>query len=123
MPLFRSVPDAPVRIAFNDTTLVAANSDAPRATILTVPEGRRFTVFGIGTDQDAAAVDLIAFKVTGTENPQIVDMPSNRLSTDQRVAEVWEALEEGQQLVVGLRNGTGAGITPQLVVHYIDEPR
>lgn len=122
MPLYRTVPDKPVRIAFNDVTLVAANSDTPRATMLTVPEGRKFTVFGIGTDQNAAAVDLIAFKVRGTDNPQIVDIPSNRLSTDQRVVELWEELEKGEQLVVGIRNGTGAGITPQLVVHYIDEP-
>lgn len=121
MPLQRQVPDKPIRIGFNDVTLVGANSDAPRATAFTVPKGRKFTLYAIGTDQNAAAVDLIAFKVTGPQSIQLVDLPTNRLPTDERIVPLWEAFAEGDALTVGIRNGTGAGITPQLTWLYADE--
>lgn len=122
MPLNRMLPDKPLRIAQNKTTTVGANSDAPKATIFTVPTGRKFTVYAIGTDQNVALVDLLAAHIVGTQAVQLIDMPSQRLSTDERVCDMFEQFAVGESLVVGLRNGTGAGITPQLIVYYTDEP-
>jgi hypothetical protein len=122
MPLNRFFPDKPLRIAQNKTTLVGANSDAPKATIFTVPKSRKFTVLGIGTDQNAASVDLLASHIVGGQAVQLIDLATQRLPTDERVAPLFEVCAEGESLFVGLRNGTGAGITPQLYVYYIDEP-
>ena len=122
MPLNRMMPDKPLRIAQNNTTTVNANSDSPRAQIFTVPKGRKFTVYAIGTDQNAANVRLQAFHIQGTQAVQLVDIPTQRLSTDERVVPAWEVFAEGESLTVGLLNGTGAGITPQLYVYYTDEP-
>jgi hypothetical protein len=122
MSLFRMLADKPLRVAQNKTTTVAANSDAPKATIFTVPTGRKFTVYGIGTDQNTALVDLLAAHIVGSQAVQLVDMPSQRLSTDDRTVPQFEVFNVGESLVVGLRNGTGAGITPQLIVYYTDEP-
>lgn len=122
MPLNRNMPDKPTRIAQNKVTLVAANSDAPKATIFTVPNGRKFTVIAVGTDQNAANVDLLAAHIQGTSSVQLIDLPTQRLSTDERIALISETFLVGESLVVGLRNGTGAGITPQLYAYYTDEP-
>jgi len=121
MPLNRMMPDKPTRIAQNSTTTVAANSDAPKATLFTVPVGRKFTVYALGTDQNAANVSLLAAHIVGTQAVQLVDLPTQRLSTDERVVPMYEVFGVGESLVMGLRNGTGAGITPQLYVYYTDE--
>jgi|SRR5882672_12195201 len=121
MPLNRWVPDKPFRIAQNNVTLVAANSDAPRATIWTVPKNRKFTLYGVGTDQNAASVRLQAFHIAGGQSVQLIDIPTQRLPTDERMVPMFETFAEGETLTVGLLNGTGAGITPQLYVYYTDE--
>ena len=121
MPLNRFMPDKPTRVAQNSSTTVAANSDAPKATIFTVPTNRKFTVYAVGTDQNAANVSLLAAHIIGTQAVQLIDMPTQRLSTDERVVPLYEVFGVGESLVVGLRNGTGAGITPQLYVYYSDE--
>jgi hypothetical protein len=121
LPLNRFAPDKPLRIAQNSTTTVNANSDSPRATIFTVPVGRKFTVYAIGTDQNAASVRLQAFHIQGGQSVQLIDIPSQRLSTDERLVPMFEVFGAGESLTVGLNNGTGAGITPQLVVWYTDE--
>ena len=122
MPLNRFSPDKPLRVTQNSTTTVNANSDSPRATIFTVPKGRKFTVYAVGTDQNAASVNLQAFHIIGTQSVQLLDIPTQRLSTDERLVPQYEVFAEGETLTVGLKNGTGAGITPQLVVWYSDEP-
>jgi hypothetical protein len=122
MPLNRFMPDKPLRIAQNNTTTVNANSDSPRATMWTVPKGRKFTLYGVGTDQNAANVRLQAFHIAGGQSVQLCDMPTQRLPTDERVIPQFETFAEGEALTVGLLNGTGAGITPQLYVYYSDEP-
>lgn len=122
MPLNRFMPDKPLRVAQNSVTTVNANSDSPRAQIFTVPNGRKFTVYGIGTDQNAASVRLQAFHILGTQAVQLIDIPTQRLPTDERVEMMYEQFAAGESLTVGLLNGTGAGITPQLVVWYTDEP-
>lgn len=122
MPLNRFAPDKPLRVTQNSTTLVNANSDSPRATIFTVPKGRKFTLYAVGTDQNAASVNLQAFHIVGTQSVQLVDIPTQRLSTDERLVPQFEPFAEGETLTLGLKNGTGAGITPQLVAWYTDEP-
>lgn len=121
MPLNRFAPDKPLRIAQNKVTVVPANSDSPRATMFTVPTGRKFTVFAVGTDQNAASVDFIAFHIVGTQAVQLVDIPSQRLSTDERLVPQYEVFNVGESLTMGIRNGTGGSLTPQLVVWYSDE--
>jgi hypothetical protein len=121
MPLNRWMPDKPLRVAQNKTTTVGANSDAPKATLFTVPTGRKFTLYGVGTDQNAASVDLLAAHIVGTQAVFLIDMPTQRLSTDERVVPQYEVFNVGESLVIGLRNGTGAGITPQLYAYYTDE--
>lgn len=121
MPINRFAPDKPLRIAQNSTTTVNANSDSPRAPIFTVPKGRKFTVYGVGTDQNAASVRLQAFHIVGTQAVQLIDIPTQRLPTDERAVPQYEVFGEGESLTVGLLNGTGAGITPQLYVYYTDE--
>jgi hypothetical protein len=115
------MPDKPTRVAQNSTTTVNANSDAPKATIFTVPVGRKFTVLAVGADQNAANVSLLAAHIIGGQAVQLIDVPTQRLSTDERVVPLYEVFAPGESLVVGLRNGTGAGITPQLYVYYTDE--
>lgn len=122
MPLNLQVPPKPVRVGFNNTTLVGANSDAPRAVAFTVPSARKFTLYGVGTDQNSASVDLIAFHITGPQSLQLIDLVTQRLSTDERVVPQWEEFKAGDTLTVGIRNRTGAGITPQLYWYYSDEP-
>jgi hypothetical protein len=115
-------PGKPLRWAQNNVTLVGANSDSPRATIFTVPVGRRFVVYAVGTDQSSATVDLIAFHILGTQAVQLSDRQSNTLPTDERIVPMWEVFNVGESLTIGLRNRTGAGITPDLFVAYSDEP-
>ncbi len=117
-----SVPQKPVRVAQNSTNTTNANSDAPRVTIFTVPTGRKYTLIGVGTDQNAASVRLISFHIQGTQAVQLTDIPTQRLATDERAVPLWEVFLVGESLTMGLNNGTGAGITPQLVAWYIDEP-
>src|SRR5947208_1384031 len=108
MPLNRTMPDKPTRVAQNKTTTVAANSDAPKAVLFTVPTGRKFTLYAVGTDQNAANVDLLAAHIVGSAAVQLIDMPTQRLSTDERIALQFEVFGVGESLVIGLRNGTGA---------------
>ncbi len=122
MPINRFFPDKPIRVAQNLTTLVGANSDAPKATIFTVPVGRKFTVLAVGTDQNSASVDLLAAHIIGGQAVQMIDLVSQRIATDERVVPQFEQFATGESLVVGNRNRTGAGITPQLYVFYTDEP-
>lgn len=121
MPLNRMMPDKALRVAQNLTTTVGANSDAPKATLFTVPTGRKFTVYGIGTDQNSASVDLLAAHIVGTQAVQLIDLVSQRIPTDERVIAQFETFAVGESLVVGVRNRTGAGVTPQLYVYYTDE--
>src|SRR6266704_3012638 len=61
-------PVKALRVAQNNVTLVGANSDAPRALVFTVPIARKFTLFGVGTDQTSASIDtpaLMAFSSDG----------------------------------------------------------
>lgn len=120
--ILKILPDKPTRVAQNNATLVGANSDSPRATIWTVPIGRKFTVYGVGTDQNSATVDLIAFHILGQQSTQLIDRQTNTLPTDERVNPLYEEFKTGESLTVGLRNRTGAGITPDLFVFYSDEP-
>lgn len=120
MPLNRMMPDNPTRIAQNATTTVGANSDAPKVTAFTVPIGRKFTLYGIGTDQNSASIDLLAAHIVGGQAVQLIDKCTQRLSTDQRIEPQFEVFAAGESLVVGLRNRTGAGVTPQLEWYYTD---
>jgi hypothetical protein len=122
MPLNRMMPDKPLRVAQIKNNTVNANSDAPRATMFTVPVGRKFTVYALETDQSAANVDLIAFHIIGQNAVQLADFPTQRFSTDERVLPQFEPFSTGESLTMGLRNGTGGNLTPQLVVYYTDEP-
>lgn len=121
MPLNRMMPDKATRVAQNSATTVAANSDAPKAMIFTVPINRKFTLYAVGCDQNAANVSLLAAHIIGSQAVQLIDIPTQRLSTDERIVSLYEVFNAGESLVVGLRNGTGAGITPQLYVYYTDE--
>jgi hypothetical protein len=85
MPLNRMMPDKPLRIVQIKNNLVGANSDAPRATMFTVPVGRKFTLYAIETDQNAATLTSLRFTSSGSNAVQLVDMPTQRLSTDERV--------------------------------------
>lgn len=114
-------PAKAVRWAQNSSTTVNANSDSPKATLFTVPTGRKFTVIGVGTDQNVASVSLLAQHIIGQQAVSIVDIPSQRLSTDDRMLPLYEVFNVGESLTLGLRNSTGAGITPQLTVCYLDE--
>ncbi len=122
MPLFRSLPDKPIRVAQNNTTLVGANSDSPRATLFTVPVGRKFVLYAVGTDQTSATVDLIAFHIIGTQSVQLIDRQTNTLPTDERLVGQYEEFKTGESLTFGIRNRTGAGITPALYAFFSDEP-
>lgn len=122
MPLFQALPQKAIRIAQNSLTVVGANSDAPKAAMFTVPQGRKFTVLGVGCDQNVATVDLLATHVAGAQSLFVIDMPTERLPTDERIAPIYEVCNAGDSFNVGLRNGTAAPITPQLTVIYTDEP-
>jgi hypothetical protein len=122
MPINKWLPDKPLRVAQNNVTLVGANSDSPRATIWTVPLGRKFTLYAVGTDQASASVDLLAFHITGPQSVQLLDRQTNTLPTDERLVPMFEEFKAGDSLTVGIRNRTGAGITPNLYVFYSDEP-
>lgn len=121
MPVNRMMPDKATRIASNLTTLVGANSDAPKATAFTVPTGRRFTLYAVGTDQNSASIDLLAAHIVGSQAVQLVDLVTQRLPTDERVVPQFEVFNVGESLVIGIRNRTGAGVTPQLEWYYTDE--
>jgi hypothetical protein len=116
------LPSKPLRAAQNNVTLVGANSDAPRALIFTVPIKRKFTLLGVGTDQSSATVDLIAFHIIGTQSVQLVDRQCNTLPVDEKTVPQYEVFSEGESMTLGIRNRTGAGITPDLYVFYTDEP-
>ncbi len=122
MPLYNPLPQKPLRWAQNNTTTVGANSDSPKATLFTVPTGRRFTVYAVGTDQNSATVDLLSAHIVGTQAVQLIDRTSARIPTDERVVPLWETFNVGESLVIGIRNRTAAAITPQLEVLYADEP-
>lgn len=116
------VPQKPIRIAQNQATTVGANSDSPKALMFTVPIARKYTVFGLATDQTVANVDFIAFHIIGTQAVALCDIPCSRLPNDEKVIMVFETFAAGESLTMGLRNKTAAAITPQLVMYYIDEP-
>lgn len=117
-----ALPGKPLRIAQNNVTLVGANSDSPRALFFTVPVARKFTLLGIGTDQNSASIDLTAFHVIGTQSVQLSDRQTNTLPTDERTEPMDEVFNVGESLTVGIRNRTGAGVTPNLYIFYTDEP-
>jgi hypothetical protein len=121
MPLNMIVPTKPVRIAQNQVTTVGANSDSPKALMFTVPIARKYTVFGLATDQTAASVDFIAFHIIGTQAVALCDIPCTRMPTDEHVVMVFETFAAGESLTMGIRNKTAAAITPQLIMYYIDE--
>jgi hypothetical protein len=121
MPLNMMVPQKAIRIAQNQVTTVGANSDSPKALMFTVPQGRKYTVFGLATDQTAANIDLIAFHIVGTQAVALVDIPAVRLPKDEQVVMIYELFAAGESLTLGIRNKTAAGITPQLVMYYTDE--
>ncbi len=116
------LPGKPTRLAQNNVTLVGANSDAPRALFFTVPIKRKFTLLGIGTDQSSASIDLIAFHIIGTLSVQLCDRQCNTLPVDEKTVPQYELFGEGESLTVGIRNRTGAGVTPDLYIFYTDEP-
>ena len=116
------VPPKALRIAQNNVTVVGANSDSPRATIWTVPVGRKFTMVGLGTDQSSASIDLLAFHVIGSQAVQLCDRQCNTLPTDEKTVPMNEIFGVGESLTVGIRNRTGGGVTPDLYVFYTDEP-
>ncbi len=122
MPLFRQVPPANLRVAKNNSTQVGANSDAPKAVLFTVPTNRKYHVYAVGCDQNGTGVDFLAVHVAGSVAAMIVDIPSQRLPTDERIVLLAEDFNEGESLLLGLRNGTGLAITPQLVAFYADQP-
>lgn len=122
MPLNMMVPQKPVRIAQNQATTVGANSDSPKALMFTVPIARKYTVFGLATDQTAASIDFIAFHIVGTQAVALVDIPCTRLPTDEHVVMVFETFNAGESLTMGIRNKTAGALTPQLIMYYIDEP-
>jgi hypothetical protein len=122
MPLNMMVPQKPVRIAQNQVTTVAANSDSPKALMFTVPQGRKYTVFGLATDQTAASVDFIAFHIIGTQAVALCDIPATRMPTDEHAVLIFETFGAGESLTMGIRNKTASAITPQLIMYYIDEP-
>ncbi len=115
-------PGKPLRVAQNNVNLVGANSDSPRAVIFTVPVLRKFTVYGIGTDQNAANIDLLAFHIISTQSVQLCDRQTNTLPTDERTVPLDEIFAAGETLTLGIRNRSGAGVTPDLFVFYTDEP-
>ena len=121
MPLNMMIPNKPIRIAQNSVTTVGANSDSPKALMFTVPIARKFTVFGLATDQAVANVDLLAFHIIGTQAVALVDVPTVRMPKDEQVVPVFETFAAGESLTMGIRNKTVAAITPQLVMYYIDE--
>ncbi len=121
MPVNKWLPDKPLRNAQNNATLVGPNSDSPRATFFTVPRGRKFVLYGVGTDQTSASVDLMAFHITSTQAVQLLDRQTNTLPTDERLVPMFEEFVAGDTLTVGIRNRTGAGITPALHVLFSDE--
>ena len=122
MPLNMMVPLKPVRIAQNQVTTVQANSDSPKALMFTVPQGRKYTVFGLATDQTAASIDFIAFHIIGTQAVALCDIPATRMPTDEHVVLIYETFGAGESLTMGIRNKTAGAITPQLIMYYIDEP-
>ena len=121
MPLNMMVPQKPVRIAQNKVTTVGANSDSPKALMFTVPQGRKYTVFGLGTDQTAAGIDFIAFHIIGTQAVALCDIPAVRLPHDEQTVMLFETFGAGESLTMGIRNSTAGAITPQLVMYYTDE--
>lgn len=121
MPVNRMMPDKATRVASNLTTTVGANSDAPKVTAFTVPVGRKFTVFAVGTDQNSASIDILAQHIISSAAVNMVDLVTQRLPTDERVVPLFEVFGAGESMVIGLRNRTGAGVTPQLVWYYTDE--
>ena len=122
MPLNMMVPNKPIRIAQNQVTTVGANSDSPKALMFTVPIARKYTVFGLATDQAVANVDLLAFHIIGTQAVALADLPTVRMPKDEQVVPVFETFAAGESLTMGIRNKTAGAITPQLVMYYIDEP-
>jgi hypothetical protein len=120
VPLFKTPPDGAIRWAKGDTTQQAANSDNAVSVSLTVPAGRKFTVFQVLTDQSSASIDLLCKHVQGGGSVTVVDRNSSLLSTDERGVVVNEICVPGDQFTAGIRNRTGAGVTPVIVVGYID---
>src|SRR5436309_13732766 len=120
MPLFKTPPDGQIKFASGFTTQQAANSDSAVSVTLNVPQGRRYTVFQVLTDQSSASVDLLLKHISGSGSVIVVDRPSSTLPTDERGVVLNEVLLQGDTFAAGIRNRTGAGITPVISVGYID---
>lgn len=120
MPLFKTAPDGTIRFASGFTTQQAANSDSAVSVTLNVPQGRKYTVFQVLTDQSSASIDLLCKHISGSGSVIVVDRPANTLPTDERGVVVNEVLAQGDAFSAGIRNRTGAGVTPVISVGYID---
>jgi hypothetical protein len=90
--------------------------------MFTVPILRKFTLLGLGTDQNASNIDLIAFHIIGTQAVALCDRQTNTLPTDERTVPMHEVFNAGESLTLGIRNRSGAGVTPDLYIFYTDEP-
>ena len=83
--------------------------------------------YGITVTPDTQAglvgfVTVLAAHIVGSQAVQLVDLVTQRLPTDERVVPQFEVFGVGESLVIGIRNRTGAGVTPQLEWYYTDEP-
>lgn len=120
MPIYKPVPDGQIKWAKGDTTQQAANSDSAVSVTLTVPSGRRFTVFQVITDQTSASIDVLCKHVGGGSSQVIVDRNASTLPTDEKSVFIQEVCAAGDQFLAGIRNRTGAGVTPVMIVGYVD---
>ena len=120
MPLFKTPPDGQIKYAKGDTTQQAANSDSAVSVTLNVPSGRKYTVFQVITDQSSASIDLLCKHVAGGGSQIIVDRNTSTLPTDERSVQLNEICSAGDGFTAGIRNRTGAGVTPVIIVGYID---
>lgn len=120
MPINKFIPDGTVRFAKGDTTQQAANSDSAVSVTLNVPQGRKYTVFQVVTDQNSASIDLLCKHIAGGGSVVVVDRNSSTLASDERGVPLNEICVQGEAFTAGIRNRTGAGVTPVIVVGYVD---
>ena len=120
MPIQKIVPAGLVRWASGFSTQQAANSDSAVSVTLNVPQGRKYTVFQVITDQTSASIDLLCKHIGGGGSVVVVDRPASTLETNEKGVIIEEPLNAGDAFTAGIRNRTGAGVTPVISVGYID---